>query len=253
MRKKIVAGNWKMNTDKNSALELYQSIVGGAQKGGGLDSVLIFPPFPFIDRLSELEAPEFVGLGSQNIAMEANGAYTGEVSASMIKSMGVHYTLVGHSERRTYFGEDGDVLRKKVDLALENGLTPVFCCGEQLEDRKSARHEAVISRQLEEAVFHLDASSFAKLIIAYEPVWAIGTGETATSEQAESMHAFIRRTIEAKYNADVAADVKILYGGSCKADNAGELFACQNVDGGLIGGASLKAEEFLKIIEIAND
>jgi triosephosphate isomerase len=253
MRKIIVAGNWKMNKLLNDATSLYNAIVDGAVSASRLDRVLIFPPYPFIYPLKLQIGKEFIHLGSQNIASEASGAYTGEVSASMIKSMGVNYTLVGHSERRTYFGDSNDILRKKVDLALLEGLIPIFCCGESLAERRAEIQEKIIEEQLKASLFHLEAKLMQGVIIAYEPVWAIGTGETATTEQAEQMHAFIRKLVLEKYGSEMAENTSILYGGSCNAGNAKELFSCENVDGGLIGGASLKADEFLKIISLLDE
>ena len=253
MRKIIVAGNWKMNNNLEEAKELFGSIVADAGHSKNLEKVLVFPPYPYLLPLKDMNSKDFIHLGSQNIADENKGAYTGEVSAGMIKSLGINYTLIGHSERRLYYGENGDILKKKIDMALSAGLTPVFCCGESLEERKKNIQEDVIEHQMEDALGHLDDEGMKKIIIAYEPVWAIGTGETATSEQAESMHAFIRSVIHANYGESIAENMHILYGGSCNAGNAKELFSCENVDGGLIGGASLKADEFLKIISLLDE
>lgn len=253
MRKIIVAGNWKMNKLLDEAESLYKSIVEGAVPGRRLDRVLIFPPLPFIYPLKQQVSKEYIHLGSQNIASESSGAYTGEVSASMIKSLGVQYTLVGHSERRANYGDTKEVLRKKVDLALQEGLIPVFCCGESLAERQADIQEKVIEDQLKSSLFHLKTDQMKEVIIAYEPVWAIGTGETASTGQAEQMHAFIRKLVQEKYGNEISSNISILYGGSCNAANAKELFACENVDGGLIGGASLKADEFLKIISMLDE
>ncbi|HAC23965.1 MAG TPA: triose-phosphate isomerase, partial [Cytophagales bacterium] len=178
-----------------------------------------------------------------------SGAYTGEVSAAMLKSMNIPYVILGHSERRQYFGEDGQLLAKKVDAALRHGLTPIFCCGEPLDVREKNQHIELVKKQVEEALFHLDAAAIQKIVIAYEPVWAIGTGKTATTAQAQEMHAVIRQQLAAKYGHTVAQEISILYGGSVKPDNAKELFACADVDGGLVGGASLKSRDFVEIIK----
>ncbi len=252
MRKIIVAGNWKMNKDLQEAMDLYSDIVDSAQNSDQLERILIFPPFPFLHPLRMINTDDFIQLGSQNIAANDSGAFTGEVSAGMIKSLGVDFTLIGHSERRSIFGETDEILKKKVDLAVEKNLNIVFCCGEQLEERKSGREEAVIYDQLKNSLFHLGADDMKNVIIAYEPVWAIGTGETATSDQAESMHAFIRGLLSEQYGQEIAQNTHILYGGSCNSGNSVELFGRENVDGGLIGGASLKSEEFLKIIAQLN-
>lgn len=253
MRKIIVAGNWKMNTSRNEARELFIAIQAKAEKSKNLESVLIFPPFPFLTDLKNLKNKSFIDLGSQNIAYEAKGALTGEVSAGMIKSIDINYTLIGHSERRQYFLESPEMLKRKVDLALENDLKVVFCCGELLQERKEGRQNEVIYSQIRDSLFHLDAPSMKKIIIAYEPVWAIGTGETASPSQAEEMHAFIRDNISTKFGKEISDNLHILYGGSCTSVNAKELFSLEHVDGGLIGGASLKADEFLKIIALVNE
>lgn len=253
MRKIIVAGNWKMNTSRIGAKELFLAIQEGAEKSENLEGVLIFPPFPFLSELKSLKVKSFVGLGSQNISSESKGAFTGEVSAEMIKSLDINYTLIGHSERRQYFLENSEILRRKVDRALENELKVIFCCGELLQERKEGRQNDVIYSQIKESLFHLEASSMKNIIIAYEPVWAIGTGETATSSQAEEMHAFIREKISSQFGKEISDNLHILYGGSCNSANAKELFSLENVDGGLIGGASLKADEFLKIISVVNE
>lgn len=207
-------------------------------------------PFPYLVSLKNLAGNNTrVSIGAQNCSEHESGAYTGETSAAMIKSIGVPYVILGHSERRQYFKEDGALLAKKVDKVLEHSLTPIFCCGEPLEVRESGKHEALVKKQVEESLFHLSAEVIQKIVIAYEPVWAIGTGKTASSQQAQDMHAVIRKHIAAKYSADVAAKISILYGGSVKADNAKELFACEDVDGGLVGGASLKSREFTEIIK----
>ncbi|MBN1985572.1 MAG: triose-phosphate isomerase, partial [Prolixibacteraceae bacterium] len=189
-----------------------------------------------------------IGVSAQNCAAEAKGAFTGEVSAEMVKSTGAEYVILGHSERREYYGETSEILNKKLALALENELTPIYCCGEPLEIREAGTQNSFVKQQLEETIFNLSPEDFKKLVIAYEPIWAIGTGKTATSDQAQEIHAFIRSTIAEKFGQEIAEGVSILYGGSCKPSNAKELFANKDVDGGLIGGASLKAEDFLGII-----
>jgi len=188
-----------------------------------------------------------IKVGAQNCSEHESGAYTGEISAPMLKSIGIPYVILGHSERRQYFGEDGKLLAKKVDVALKYGLTPIFCCGEPLEVRESNGHEALVKKQVEESLFHLDATGLQKVVIAYEPVWAIGTGKTATAQQAQDMHAVIRKHLASKYGEAIASSISILYGGSVNAANAKELFSCADVDGGLVGGASLKSREFTEI------
>lgn len=253
MRKIIVAGNWKMNLSFEEAIELSKAISSGADGGENLESVLLFPAYPYLNAVKEQSAEKsFIHVGAQNIAAESSGAFTGEVSCEMIKSMGIDYTLIGHSERRKFFVETHEILKLKVDLAIENNLNSVFCCGETLEDRKSGDHFKIVEAQLVDSLFHVSESDFKNVIVAYEPVWAIGTGETATCDQAEEMHAFIRKIVKLNYSEQIASNLHILYGGSCNASNAEELFAQENIDGGLIGGASLKADVFLSIIRIAN-
>lgn len=249
MRKKIVAGNWKMNLNLPEGLELINEIYNGAPALNKNKEIVIAPPFIHITQAaSQLANMEHVYLGAQNCHHEAAGAYTGEVSASMLKSAEVEYVILGHSERRQYFHEDGTLLVKKVNQVLSNGMKVIFCCGEPLEIRDAGTENAYVGKQIEEGLFHLNADHLADVVIAYEPIWAIGTGRTATSAQAQDMHAHIRSVISTQYGADAAASISILYGGSCKPSNAAELFACPDVDGGLIGGAALKAEEFLAIV-----
>jgi len=209
---------------------------------------LICPPFIHLQGAKKTITKSSLFLGAQNCASEAMGAFTGEVSAEMIKSAGASYVIIGHSERRSYYNEDDKTLSKKVKLALENNLTPVFCCGEVLEEREAGNHFEVVKKQIKEALFDLTADQFDKIVMAYEPVWAIGTGKVATPEQAQEMHKVIRDLIEEKYGHNIAENTSILYGGSCKPSNAKELFVKPDVDGGLIGGASLKAEDFMGII-----
>ena len=246
MRKKIVAGNWKMNKSLIEGIELASSVEQLASQLSSDVEVIIAPPFIHLSEISKLLSK--VKLSAQNCASEAQGAYTGEVSAGMIKSTGATHVIIGHSERRSYFNEDNEVLFKKVTLVLENSLIPIFCCGEVLAEREANNHFDVVQTQLEGTIFKLDENDFGKVIIAYEPVWAIGTGVNATPGQAQEMHAYIRKLIAERYNEDVAINTTIQYGGSCKPDNARELFANPDVDGGLIGGASLKADDFIAIV-----
>ncbi|MBL4651989.1 MAG: triose-phosphate isomerase [Flavobacteriales bacterium] len=252
MRKKIVVGNWKMNLLKTQAESLANEVVNLLRHVDLSETkkVILSTPSLYLNKISELTGKEkFMFSCSQNIHHENSGAYTGEISAERIKSVGVSYTLVGHSERRAYFDETNELLAKKITTALSQNIVPIYCCGEQLEDRRLENHFSVILTQIEEGLFHLSSDEFKNIIIAYEPVWAIGTGETATSDQAQEMHAFIRSLIIEKYGNDIADDLTILYGGSCKPSNAEELFTCPDVDGGLIGGASLIAEDFVNIVK----
>ncbi len=251
MRKKIVAGNWKMNLTIAEGKTLTSELIGMcADEVRGDVGVILCVPFPYLTSLHNLVGDNTrIAIGAQNCSEHESGAYTGETSASMIKSIGVPYVILGHSERRQYFNEDGALLATKVNKVLEHGLTPIFCCGEPLEVREKGDHETLVKKQVEESLFHLSAEVIQKVVVAYEPVWAIGTGKTATSQQAQDMHAVIRQHIASKYNQAVADEISILYGGSVKADNAKELFACADVDGGLVGGASLKSREFTEIIK----
>ncbi|QGY45555.1 triose-phosphate isomerase [Maribellus comscasis] len=249
MRKKIVAGNWKCNTNLQEGIELAKAVDAVVASEGADDVVVVLgTPFTHLTKVVESVNTERIGVSAQNCAAEAKGAFTGEVSAEMVKSTGAEYVILGHSERREYYGETSETLNKKLALTLENGLTPIYCCGEPLEIREAETQNEFVKKQLEETIFTLSPDDFKKLIIAYEPIWAIGTGKTATSEQAQEIHAFIRSTIAEKFGEEIAEGVSILYGGSCKPSNAKELFANKDVDGGLIGGASLKAEDFLGII-----
>lgn len=248
MRKNVVAGNWKMNTTLEEGVELANQI-NSLLKGKTVNcDVVVCVPFTHLTSVNAVLEPELVKLGAENCSEHEKGAYTGEVSAAMVKSTGATHVILGHSERRQYFGENNDQLLAKTKLALANGLTPIFCVGEVLEERENGSYNDVVKGQVE-ALFELSAEDFGKIIIAYEPVWAIGTGKTATAEQAQDMHAHIRKVVEDKYGKQVAEDTSILYGGSCKPTNAKELFAKPDVDGGLIGGAALQAESFLGIIE----
>ena len=249
MRQKIVAGNWKCNTTVQEGIELAKAVNALVVNEGAKDvTVVLGTPFTHITKVVETVDASRVGVAAQNCAAEAKGAFTGEVSAEMVKSTGANFVILGHSERREYYGETSEILNKKVALALKNGLTPIFCCGEALSIRQAETHNEYVKQQLEETVFTLSADDFKKIVIAYEPIWAIGTGVTASSEQAQDMHANIRAAVTAKFGASVAEETSILYGGSCNAKNAKELFANKDVDGGLIGGASLKAEDFIQII-----
>lgn len=245
-RQQIVAGNWKMNKDLADGKALAEAV---AAKAPVADVTLILgTPYIHLSAVAAvLDGVEGVHLSAQNCHQEESGAYTGEISAGMLKSVGAEYVILGHSERREYFGEDEALLAAKVDKALEHGLLPIFCCGEKLDIREAGTHEALVQKQLEGSVFHLSAEDFGKIVIAYEPVWAIGTGRTASPEQAQDMHGAIRKMISDKYGAEVADATTILYGGSCKPGNAKELFSQPDVDGGLIGGASLKADDFIAI------
>lgn len=254
MRKKIVAGNWKMNNDYEEGLSLFSEIVNMVHdEVTGKQHVVVCSPFIHLHSLVQLaKGYSKISVGAQNAHQAESGAYTGEVSAKMVHSTGAEYVILGHSERRQYFGETNELLAKKVDTALKNSLKPIFCIGETLQEREAKQHFDVIKKQLEEGVFHLDATQFGQLVLAYEPVWAIGTGVTATSAQAQEVHAFIRKEIAAKYSQEVADNTTILYGGSCNPKNAGELFAQPDIDGGLIGGASLKSRDFLDIVKTFN-
>ena len=248
MRKKIVAGNWKMNKTLAEAEALTKELISASAQLSTRASIVLCVPFPYLQTVKSLTSGTNLQVGAQNCSEHDSGAYTGEVSAAMIQSLGVPFVIIGHSERRQFFGEGSAMLAKKIDRALANNLTPIFCCGEPLEVREKNGHEALVRKQTEEALFHLSANQMGKVVIAYEPVWAIGTGKTATAQQAQDMHAVIRKHLESKYGAPVANNNTILYGGSVKPDNAKELFGSPDVDGGLVGGASLKASDFVGII-----
>jgi triosephosphate isomerase len=250
MRKNIVAGNWKMNKTLQEGLALTSEIVNMVKDEMKKDTTVILnPPFPLLPGVHNLiKDSTHIHLGAQNCSQHAAGAYTGEVSVSMIKSVGCEYVILGHSERREYFKESNELLTKKVDLVLENGLKPIFCCGEPLEIRQNGSFVEFVCKQITESVFHLSKELFSKLVIAYEPIWAIGTGVTATSQQAQDMHFKIREHIASKFGKEFASEISILYGGSCNSKNAKELFANPDVDGGLIGGAALKSRDFMDII-----
>lgn len=249
MRKKIVAGNWKMNKNMKEGIILFEEIINMLEEANPGDvEVVICSPFIHLNSLTNSGSGKPVKTGAQNCSSQESGAYTGEVSAAMIKSTGAEYVIIGHSERRSYFGEDEEVLTKKVRLALDNNLKVIFCCGEVLKDRQSKNHFKLVEKQLINGLFTLGEKDMANVVIAYEPVWAIGTGVTATSGQAQEMHKFIRSLLKSNYSEKVAEDTTLLYGGSCNAKNAGELFSMNDVDGGLIGGASLKPGDFISIV-----
>jgi triosephosphate isomerase len=251
MRKKIVAGNWKMNKSFEEGMGLVTEIAGMIKdEYRGSCEVVIIPPFIHINAVSRMVA-EHTNLfsGAQNCSNHESGAYTGEISASMIKSCGASYVIIGHSERRQYFNEHNDWLAQKVNAALKNGLAPIYCCGETLEEREANKHFDVLRTQVSEGLFHLSAEEFASVVIAYEPVWAIGTGKTATTEQAQEVHAFIRNLVKEKYDATTADHLTIQYGGSVKAENAAELFSAPDIDGALVGGAALQSRSFADIVK----
>jgi len=255
MRRRIVAGNWKMNLDLESGRKLAEDICSMLKTSpsgptAGNPNVVFFPPFVFLSEVVKIaDSLPGVHVGAQNISHQEKGAFTGEVSANMVRSCGAGYTLVGHSERRNYFKEDDQLLARKIDVALKHGLTPVYCCGEILPEREAGNHFEVVRNQITTALFWMNLAQVEKVVIAYEPVWAIGTGVTATPLQAQEMHAFIRNMISVKFGATTARNTVILYGGSCNAQNAAELFCQPDVDGGLIGGASLVADDFYRIIQ----
>lgn len=248
MRKNIVAGNWKMNKDLQEGLSLAKELNDLLKNTKVNCDVVIGTPFIHLASVCAAVDTSILAVAAQNCADHTSGAYTGEVSAAMVKSTGASCVILGHSERRAYYGETNDMLKTKVQLALENGLTPIFCIGEVLEEREAGKQFEVVETQIKESLFELSAEDFGKIVLAYEPVWAIGTGKTASSEQAQEIHAFIRNVVREKYGVDVADNCSILYGGSCNDKNAKELFSNPDVDGGLIGGASLKADTFMGVI-----
>jgi triosephosphate isomerase len=253
MRRKLVAGNWKMNMRFQEADELISGILDDIEQNGIPENVeaVICPPALYLELATDMASGKELFVGAQNVSEYENGAYTGEISAVMLESVEVDYCIIGHSERRQYFHESDSQLANKVDILLKHNIKPIFCCGELLDDREDDMHMEVVSTQLEDGLFHLSETDFNRVVIAYEPVWAIGTGKTASPEQAQEMHAFIRALVAKKYSQASADACMILYGGSCKPDNAAELFAQRDVDGGLIGGASLKVADFLNIIRSA--
>lgn len=249
MRKNIVAGNWKMNKNLEEGVAFAKDLAKVLNGKSIKCDVVIGTPFIHLANVASAIDTKVVGVAAQNCADKVSGAYTGEVSAAMVASTGAKYVILGHSERRAYYGETDAILKEKVLLALANGLTPIFCIGEVLAEREAGKQNEVVKSQIENALFNLSVEEFSKVVLAYEPVWAIGTGKTATADQAQEIHAYIRQTLAAKYGKEVADNTTILYGGSCNASNAKELFANPDVDGGLIGGASLEVDKFLPIIE----
>jgi triosephosphate isomerase len=251
MRKKIVAGNWKMNKNLQEGITLASEIIN-IVKDEVMDDVMVIlnPPYIHLDSVGKLlKGSDKVFLGAQNCSDKESGAYTGEVSVDMLVSAGCEYVILGHSERREYFKESNELLAAKVDIVLRKGLKPIFCCGESLEIREKGTFVEYVTNQITESLFHLDWEQFKNVVIAYEPIWAIGTGVTASSEQAQEMHAALRKHLAAKFGNERAGEISILYGGSCKPDNARELFEGPDVDGGLIGGAALKARDFVDIVK----
>lgn len=255
MRKRLVAGNWKLNNTLNESIELAKDLVEVSSKEVSNDvGIAVCPTFTNLYPVNEvLKSTGRIKLGAQNCYTKESGAYTGEISVDMIKSVGGEYVIIGHSERREYFNESNEFLADKVKAILSSGLTPIFCCGETLEQRDAGIHIDFVKSQLTESIFDLSESDFKKVVIAYEPIWAIGTGVTASKEQAQDMHKMLRDHIAGKYGQPVADSITILYGGSCKPGNAGELFACEDIDGGLIGGASLNAKDFIAIVNSFSD
>ena len=249
MRKNIVAGNWKMNLNREEGIKLVEEVISLVSSDNNVE-VVFSPSFLYLHKVNKMCANDnLLQTASQNISHNDSGAFTGEVSAQMVNSLNVKYTILGHSERREYFNETNIELKQKVDLSLKNNLEIIFCCGESLNQRESGVHFDWIKQQLTESVFHLTEKEFEKVVIAYEPIWAIGTGVTASSDQAEEIHQFVRNVIAEKYNENIAENTSILYGGSCNPTNAKDLFSKKNIDGGLIGGASLNAENFTRIIK----
>jgi len=249
MRKQIAAANWKMNGTAQQAEKLLSEVLSGNIDFKDHQYVIFSVPFPFLQQVNQQlgNRPNHF-ISAQNCSEHASGAYTGEVSAEMLKSIGIKYCIVGHSERREYFGETNMQIARKIDMLLKNDITPIFCCGEPLDVREAGNQDKHVQTQIEESLFHLSANDLLKITIAYEPIWAIGTGKTATTQQAQDMQAYLRLVIEKRYGNEIASQISILYGGSVKANNAAEIFAAPDVDGGLVGGASLIARDFIQII-----
>jgi len=252
MRKPFVAGNWKMNTDSHSSIALAEAIAAGSSRlaGSSLD-VAVIPPFVYLQEVAKAVSSSHIGLGSQDIYFEQNGAFTGEISASMLKDIGCTYVLCGHSERRHVIGETDELVNKKLAAAIAGGLLPIFCVGELIEQRKAGKTKEVVTRQIELGLAGLSTEKVSAVTIAYEPVWAIGTGLTATPEQAQEVHCFVRQLLAKMYSEQLSQEIRIQYGGSVKPANAAELMAQEDIDGLLVGGASLKADDFLEIIQAA--
>lgn len=248
MRRKVVAGNWKMNKDLSGTIELISAIKNELSKSETSTEVIVCPPFTSLESASTLLKGGSINLGAQNMHYEDSGAFTGEISAKMLKSVGCQYVILGHSERRTLFGESDEMINKKIKKAVSAGLKPIFCVGETLEERESGSTEKVVETQIRNGLSGLNETELSELIIAYEPVWAIGTGKTATPQQAQDVHQFIRNLISELFSNNFAEKLVVQYGGSVKPDNAAELFSQPDIDGGLIGGASLKADAFLAIV-----
>ena len=252
MRKPFVAGNWKMNTDSGSSVELAERIASGsAQTAGQGVTVAVCPPFVYLQAVAKALSASSIAVGAQDIYFEPKGAFTGEISVSMLKDVGCSYCLCGHSERRHVLGESDELINKKVTAAIAGGLLPVLCVGELLEEREASQTNEVVTRQVKEGLAGLSAEKIQAVTVAYEPVWAIGTGLTATPEQAQEVHDFIRKLLAQMYDDELAGEIRILYGGSVKPDNAADLMGQQDIDGSLVGGASLKADDFLAIIQAA--
>ena len=250
MRKQIAAANWKMNKRLDEGKTLLENILNAVSSANVNQEVVFAVPFPYLVPLQSLvEGKQNISLSAQNCHHKTSGAYTGEVSIDMLDSININYCIVGHSERREYFAESNEVLAEKVNLCLSKNITPIFCCGEPLDIREAGTQNQHVEQQLQESLFHLDATAIQKVVIAYEPIWAIGTGKTASSDQAQEMHAHLRSVMAGKYGTEIAAEISILYGGSVKGANAVELFSQPDVDGGLVGGASLIADEFVQIIK----
>jgi len=250
MRKKIVAGNWKMNLGKDDAIKLVQQITNQYDELSLSETkqMILAPSFVLLDIINEaIKGYSFINIAAQNCSEHNVGAYTGEVAASMLESIGINYCIIGHSERRQYYYEDNDILIKKVQQALQYNIKPIFCCGEPIEIRTAETYFEYIEQQIKAVIFQLSDIDFKNIIIAYEPIWAIGTGRTASAAQAQEVHRFIRDLIAQQYNKETANQTTILYGGSVNAQNAPELFACNDIDGALVGGASLKSNEFIEI------
>ncbi len=248
MRRALIAGNWKMNLDREGAEQLVRALVEGAKDVTDRD-ILVCPPFPLIPAVFTVVKGSNVWLGAQNMYYEKKGAFTGEVSADMLKSVGAEWVILGHSERRHIFNEDDVLINKKVKSAIEQGLKPILCVGELLEEREAGKTEEVVRRQVVEGLKDLSEEDIKKLTIAYEPVWAIGTGKTATPEDADSIHSLVRDILKDLYSSEISENMRILYGGSVKPENIDSLMAKENIDGALVGGASLKADSFLRIIK----
>ncbi len=251
MRQKLIAANWKMNKTLEEVNDFLHNFNYAEASNISDVKVLICPPHVYLFHLSEFYRDKGIAVGAQNVSAYISGAYTGEISASMLKSLSIKFCITGHSERRKYFGEEDKLLSEKINILLYNDIIPIYCCGELIEERKQGKHFEVVKTQIKNALFHLTPSQISNLVIAYEPVWAIGTGVNATPEEAQEMHAYIRKIIDNSFGSEISQKMLILYGGSCNSSNSKELFSCPDVDGGLVGGASLQSDEFLNIIKTA--